>query len=762
MKKIFLPTVAILSLLIGAYLHFGSSVFFSFFAVEYAQRDVYRAIDLLNYSNIPLAGPEGTNGGRLPGILLYLIYSLPLLVTKNVTSINQLVILINIACMIILFFKASVYNKNSLLSIEQNRIIFFTTSALMSVHVLIILTSEKILNPSFILLPSMFAQIFLIRGFIRNDHYFFLSILIILLCLQIHFSTILLLASSLILLCYKYLENKTDVHQICLSSLRGRGLIYIIPLLCLVLISVIPYLIYENSFFEPLFIYQNSSVLNIPINLIEFFKRLITGIMGWDLMTRIWDLSIYSGDTMFHSNRQLSLEPFSIQKIIFCVGMIAYLNVLRVIYKVLRSKNNSSTEIEKISFVIGTILIVSSVYFSVFDPQQVSRYTLFLIFPSALSIGIFFSFIFENMKRKKLAMFSLCALLLTNSYESFSVIKNYRMGLEKHVGGSLTNTQNFHQAMMQKLNLNYKEYLSKVYFCNHLPHLVFYRNRPFIPYSIYEILDDSKMQPFENTFDSHTFGESGIGYIVQIDNPMSKKNFDSCKNLIENIKNVEGVNLKESFTTEFFQFNPDPITKNPLNFTIQKYFFDDGHTPYSNSGDPFYQTKIVQDLLKSSKAMKDQGKNFFIKNENIKEFKKSDFNSLRLDLVFLIEKAIPLNVKLNIINDKITSEVHRYYFYTTKNQIKEIKVKLVYGNGNSKEHKIIDSCGLESGDANIRVHRRSWDTDTTLNTLKQINISIEPHHNNSFPLSKKSYLFSIPIDEIEQKIDIGDFSKSTC
>ena len=111
MKKIFLPTVAILSLLIGAYLHFGSSVFFSFFAVEYAQRDVYRAIDLLNYSNIPLAGPEGTNGGRLPGILLYLIYSLPLLVTKNVTSINQLVILINIACMIILFFKASVYNK---------------------------------------------------------------------------------------------------------------------------------------------------------------------------------------------------------------------------------------------------------------------------------------------------------------------------------------------------------------------------------------------------------------------------------------------------------------------------------------------------------------------------------------------------------------------------------------------------------------------------------------------------------------------------
>ena len=95
----------------------------------------------------------------------------------------------------------------------------------------------------------------------------------------------------------------------------------------------------------------------------------------------------------------------------------------------------------------------------------------------------------------------------------------------------------------------------------------------------------------------------------------------------------------------------------------------------------------------------------FIRNENIEEFKESDLNSLKLDFAFLIAQAIPLNIKLNIANDKITSEVHRYYFYTTRNQIKE-PAKLVYSNGISKEHKIIDSCGLESGDANIRIMKK--------------------------------------------------------
>ena len=770
-----LTITSLLCFCVGVYLHLNAHGNFGFTGSEYAQRDIYRAINLLNFSNVPLAGPEGSNGGRLPGTFLYFLYSTPLAIFDNILFINYFVIILNISLLTYVLFLGFENNLKSDVILSGHRTIFLITSALLSIHVLVVSTSELVLNPSFILFFSVIAQIVLIRGYIRNDFNFLLSILIIILCLQLHFSTVILLLSALFLILIKHQTERKNFYLIVRPIFGKIGAITFLFFALLILLTTVPFLIYYTSFFEPNLSVEyiigippanqnelfNLEIFGKRLNLLEVFRRLISSVSGWEIITRIWDISNYSGTTKYIPYNRLSFEPLSFQFFLTIIALISYYYVAFRGFRSIRIGEGNSTEIDKLSCVTAVILFTSSIYFSLFQPQYVYRYILFLIFPSALSIGIFVYSLMERYFRFKIIITSVLALiLLANAFETYIIFKNKNIEHERNVGGSLKSTRAFHSNLIKTLGLNKTDYLSKVYFCNNSPNSIFYRNRPYIPYSVFEVGNYNKRKKFENTFELSGFQKESFVYILGMEN--SER--DNCQNLVNKLAKVEGMELIETSSIDVEGFDPDPITKSPLNYTVYKYSLDDTHPTYSNSGDPFYQTQDIKSLLKTTNRMKKANESFHVRNENIKNFQESKTNIFDLDINFLINQELPVKLRLYIskINSTLYSEVTRYYFYTSKNQIKEIKTKLVFKNNADQEYKLIDSCGLEAGDANIKRHSRRWAIDHDPKYIKKIVISIELDKNPYFPEKKLKHIFVLPFAPGSQDLINETTSKSSC
>ena len=85
--KFFFLFVVLLGIGIGLYLRWLAldSVIIN----EWIARDLDRAFSLFNGEYIPLAGPDLTNGGRLPGPFMYFLLSIPLLLNQTYEIIFQ-------------------------------------------------------------------------------------------------------------------------------------------------------------------------------------------------------------------------------------------------------------------------------------------------------------------------------------------------------------------------------------------------------------------------------------------------------------------------------------------------------------------------------------------------------------------------------------------------------------------------------------------------------------------------------------------------
>jgi len=147
---------------------------------QWLTRDIDRALNLFIGNYFPLAGPETTNGLRLPGPFLYILMAVPLLLQYSYESIFVFYFFLNSCSLLVSFFVVKKY-------FDFNTA--FWVIALQSTHLLYIEAIAFPINPTF-LLPLIPFLLWSILEFTLNKNERALPLigLIVSLGIQIHLS----------------------------------------------------------------------------------------------------------------------------------------------------------------------------------------------------------------------------------------------------------------------------------------------------------------------------------------------------------------------------------------------------------------------------------------------------------------------------------------------------------------------------------------------------------------------------------------------
>lgn len=175
----------------------------------------------MSYQQVPLAGLDAINGGRLPGIAFYAWLGLPIYFSNSLDGV-------------IAFLTASMMLTSSLVYFVSAKkyggIVGITVFFLFSFNFIFISSAEKVLNPSFGLPFASLSLFLLIFGVQKRSFlYLFASVLAALICAQIHFSAMLLALSALIAVSTLRVPTVSDYAGV--SKVEKRALILFIGLL---------------------------------------------------------------------------------------------------------------------------------------------------------------------------------------------------------------------------------------------------------------------------------------------------------------------------------------------------------------------------------------------------------------------------------------------------------------------------------------------------------------------------------------------------
>jgi hypothetical protein len=681
---------------IGILLHLGAYEYFGFGGGEYAQRDIYRAINYLELTNVAYAGPEGINGGRLPGIFLYLLYAFPMFLYGDLSSLILFVIFFNITAIL-----AATAGANRILDLRGVTVV----ASLFAVHILLISTSQRVLNPSFVILPSVLASLALIIGFINRSYLVILAAMISLLAMQLHLSAASTLVSSILGILLIIFEGSESRKNLMTSLRTKSGLISTISFFLLVVATMAP-------FYHHLITFQDAPITTkylVTDSLLDNFSvsRIFRMLIGWELFSHIWDLSGQGESTNGLNERILYLKPISNQIFMTILNVFSYGYItFKAIKSLFTRRLAQASEHDRLCVILFFILVPPILYISIFNPILTGRYVYIFIFPAAVSIGLLIDAIFKRWQWAWLT-WAVCGILVFNVIESTIVIDRVRTERDTSVAGSLNNTIKFHQKIMDEIGLQPKEYLTRVLFCNTLPSLIYNRNRLYIPYSSYEVSKDWTLQKFEKSFQPVEPSQPGIGYMMELVNSP----YDSCAKILPYFKVANGLKIINERLVVFSEFQQDASAKVPLRIKIYEYAYEEGLVPYSNAGTPFYQPYYIRDMLRHSKTMSRNSQEIIYRKNNIEAFRKGASKTLSFDIIFLLRWSVPVRIKFSVSPKDtafvVRSEAIRHYFYEMKHQIRGVTAHLQFGD-KTIPLKVVDICGPESGDANLRSHRRSW------------------------------------------------------
>jgi hypothetical protein len=147
---------------------------------QWLARDIDRALNLFAGNYFPLAGPETTNGLRLPGPFLYILMAIPLWFDYSYESIFNFYFLLNSASLVLSFYIIKKYFGFNTA---------FLTTVLQSTNLLCIEAVAFPINPTF-LLPIIPLLLWSILEFTINKNEKAVPFIILFICLgiQIHLS----------------------------------------------------------------------------------------------------------------------------------------------------------------------------------------------------------------------------------------------------------------------------------------------------------------------------------------------------------------------------------------------------------------------------------------------------------------------------------------------------------------------------------------------------------------------------------------------
>ena len=147
---------------------------------QWLTRDIDRALNLFQGNYFPFAGPETTNGLRLPGPFLYILMAIPFWFQESYESAFNFYFLLNFSSLLVSFYVVRKY-------FDFN--IAFLTTVLQSTHLLYIEAITFPINPAF-LLPLIPFLLWSILEFTlnKNEKAVPLIIFVVSLGIQIHLS----------------------------------------------------------------------------------------------------------------------------------------------------------------------------------------------------------------------------------------------------------------------------------------------------------------------------------------------------------------------------------------------------------------------------------------------------------------------------------------------------------------------------------------------------------------------------------------------
>jgi len=688
--------VLILSMSLGVFLRW--KVLDSALINVWIARDFDRTFSLLLGDYIPLAGPDLSNGGRLPGPFLYFFLLPPLWIQPTYEALFNYNFFLNISSLILVFFISARY---------FNFYFAFITTAIFSINLSHISSIHFPTNASFLCIFLILFVGFLFEFLIkRNAKILPVLVLILSLGVQLHYQISIYLVILIILALF--FKIKIPIRTV-LASL-------IIAFICF-----LPYSFHKSQTFIPekSGIEVFDSIESYKIDPFAFVEKTIKIITVQNTISRIF--LFYPFDFL----ARVSEDIRAFNRVGFSIAFFSLL-----IYVQIRSRKQKTEDFSK-EIIVLVLFYIPALIYDLIDPHSKHFwYNYIFDLPKTFIVAMFFFTLYRFFSQRSLRVGLVAGFVflygfyaLFNYRVTFKYLNHFDKKLEtannvnSNSSGSYKNSKILLNKIMTQLNLTPEEYYERVYFLDFYPssrrridfalskksgeHLT----KETKPYPCYFILDPFALKPATLSSENSSYLDSFL---------LSKSR---RYNLFLKDPSIKSQNVSK---ISFFEFGF------PKYFLVYEYLPKFKQSCYSNGHNPFMVARSIRDLLRETKEIKNISKKTGVGFKKISAREEYDSKS---ELVLLKEEYIvydnvtqtPFRLILSIKRmDKgysIRTQIDSFYFYSRRNfNFSFFDVLLTPAKANTDENQ-------EEGNRSNKILRISVLTKDTLITADGINIT---------------------------------------
>ena len=636
---------------------------------DWVIRDFDRAFNLFDGNYIPLAGPDLTNGGRLPGPFFYFLLALPLFFDYSYESQFVLNFILNVSSVVGLFFV-----------LKRNFDVYFSilATAFLANNLQHIGAVYFPINPSFIT-PFTVLFIFLLLEFLlKNSEKAFLFIILTLcLTIQIHFQ---------IATCFGVLIMAAIILK------KKIPLKFIFKGLIIAVICFSPYLIHKQNTFTPSYTGQVAVSMNSDSwTLSKIFKAITVQ----NSIARITHSQRFEGKGRL---------PQSIQKIHHWSLSISFYCLVFLV--LIRSLNKNYSPPNPRDKILLSFFYFPSLCYEITNPVFPHYwYNHIFVVPQLLVISRFLMVLYE-LTDKRILKITVTSIAVITVISSTAISRNYtrqftrhfktEMVSQFHQGEYLSNGSSSHKnssfmlnRLMYELKLSPQDFYEDVYFLGFYPlgmrRLEFAAGLQGEDTKLLKRFEQKKRKACYfiqelNILDSNLLGISPIEQKLK---KMRLALFEKDNN-IRRLETRIIILEKKGFQKKFLVTSYMPIKK---------------HSCYSNAFNPWVTTKSFHDLLHKVKSLKNEDptqtkfKTLSVneKYDSNGELAFFEANYIILNNFINLPMRLKLNLKKNISSYSLRTDLDLAIFYgnnllTSPANLGSMKI-WIYKKDNSSEIK---------------------------------------------------------------------------
>jgi hypothetical protein len=596
---------------------------------DWITRDFDRALNIRDGTYFPLAGPELTNGGRLPGPFLYFILAFPLFFHYSYDAIFIFNFILNIGSIAVLFFVLRKY---------FNLQIAVISSSLLSVDLYHIGATNFPMNPSFLFLPFIFFLWALLEFCIKNNlKAFILSFVILFIGIQIHYQiAIYFLVPLFLALIYKIkIPIKTIVFILFAAA-----------------ICFTPYLIYKSKTFIP-----ETPGVRVTQPIFEDFSteklfKIVT------IQNTLFNLT---NGKRFDTSQPM---PEKIGKIHYWIlsAIVYYF----LIYSFLNLRKKGVQNCHK-EIIVTIMFFLPALLYEIISPTRGHYwYRYIFIVPQSVLTGLVATYLL-NSTNKGFRKFGLSAIVFAFlaisailafkfTYKTISSIQKPLMNISGSSGSFSYKNSNFLlKTLMDKLELSPNTFFNQVYFNDF--HISSLRRLEFASGNLTNKKTKTKIK------------KNNICYFIS--EPIKSKRSIMHSRIADKVLlQDKSIDIVKSFLIKFNHLGFNNV------FQIRTYIPKNKQSCYNNGFNPFVSTKNIRNLLREARDINIDLGRVGVQLKEISVEEKYDSNSelISFDGNYIIQNSYtqsPFKLKVLLKKQKnnysLKVEIVSYYFYGSPN-----------------------------------------------------------------------------------------------